>query len=233
MNPGTPEKARYYFAYNIGTDCAGGDQTPLSPEVEGEDVAVSDRLTGLAPVTQYSYCLVATNEFGETFGQPLAFITLPLPPSNVGLPLLEGAPAAGAALSCSDGIWENGPAGFERVWLRDGAPIAKETNRTYAVPDADVGHFLSCQVTAANGGGSSSATSVPVEVLLENETVDTRQVTGDSFAFPAPAPSPSSVPPRQRKHKCLRRKYRHRSFFDGRSKAELRCRRKASSRRTG
>jgi hypothetical protein len=75
LNPGVSEKVGYYFAYNIGADCAGGDRTPANPEIEGEDVAVSDNLTNLAPATKYSYCLVATNSFGETFGEAWAFRT--------------------------------------------------------------------------------------------------------------------------------------------------------------
>jgi len=75
LNPGVNEKVGYYFAYNAGTECTGGGRTPASPEAEGEAIAVSDHLTGLAPATEYAYCLVATNSFGETFGEALTFRT--------------------------------------------------------------------------------------------------------------------------------------------------------------
>jgi hypothetical protein len=79
LNPGSNAKVGYYFAYNLGHDCAGGSRTSPGPELEGEGIEVFDNLTGLEPETVYAYCLVATNEFGETFGEALVFRPPPPP----------------------------------------------------------------------------------------------------------------------------------------------------------
>jgi hypothetical protein len=76
LNPHASAKAGYYFMYNTGASCAGGSRTPAKAEVEGERIAVSAKVTGLSPGTEYSYCLVATNPSGATFGQPVAATTL-------------------------------------------------------------------------------------------------------------------------------------------------------------
>jgi hypothetical protein len=84
LNPGASAKVGYYFAYNVGPICTGGDRTPPGPEVEGEDVNVAGELTGLTPNTEYSYCLVAKSEDGEAFGADLAFMTQSVPPEIAG-----------------------------------------------------------------------------------------------------------------------------------------------------
>jgi hypothetical protein len=80
LNPHARAKAGYHFAYNTGPSCTGGGQTPAVAEVEGEDVEARGELTGLRSGTEYSYCLVAANEVGETYGQPLTYTTEPGPP---------------------------------------------------------------------------------------------------------------------------------------------------------
>ncbi|HET8861956.1 MAG TPA: hypothetical protein VFM94_01750 [Solirubrobacterales bacterium] len=75
LNPHVNERVGYHFAYNAGAECTGGAMTPAGQEVEGEGIAVSAQLAGLAPETTYSYCLVATNEFGESVGEALSFRT--------------------------------------------------------------------------------------------------------------------------------------------------------------
>ena len=85
-------------------------------------------------------------------------------PVNTAAPQLTGTAAVGETLSCSQGGWENGPAGYAYKWLRDGAEIAGQTTSTYKVGTADEGHALSCAVTATNAGGSASATSNTLSV---------------------------------------------------------------------
>ncbi len=81
LNPHSSAKVGSYFEYNSGTSCTGGGETPAGGEVEGQDVAVSGELFGLKSGTEYTYCLVATNASGETFGQPVTFTTEPGKPS--------------------------------------------------------------------------------------------------------------------------------------------------------
>ena len=75
LNPSSSTKVSYYFAYDVGSACTGGAQTAMSSEVEGERIGVSSKLSGLTPDTKYSYCLVATNAVGDTFGNTLSFRT--------------------------------------------------------------------------------------------------------------------------------------------------------------
>lgn len=79
LNPGASAKVSFYFAYKAGSSCLNGKKTGVSEELEGQAIAVSRQLAGLAPATQYTYCLVAVNQFGETFGQGLSFATAPEP----------------------------------------------------------------------------------------------------------------------------------------------------------
>jgi hypothetical protein len=77
LNPHSSAKVGSYFAYDAGTSCAGGSRTLARGEVEGEEIEVSGEATGLQAGTEYTYCLVATNSAGETFGQPVSFTTPP------------------------------------------------------------------------------------------------------------------------------------------------------------
>jgi len=121
----------------------------------------------------------------------------PNPPVNTEAPHISGTPTVGETLTCSDGAWE-GAESFSRVWLRDGSPIEGETEPTHAVRSADLGHSLSCEVTATGEGGSESATSnsVAIPVASEPETAASRagrDSRGDEYGG-APAESPAGEP---------------------------------------
>lgn len=89
LNPAVKAKAGFYFAYNKGAACAGGLQTSLEPEAEVQDKEVSAELTGLEPNTQYTYCLVATNQSGKTVGNTESFTTAPVAPTIQNLSATE------------------------------------------------------------------------------------------------------------------------------------------------
>jgi len=65
-----PGATGYYFVYNVGTSCEGGQQTAPGAAVNG---AVSAELTHLQPFAHYSFCLVATNRYGDAVGSALSF----------------------------------------------------------------------------------------------------------------------------------------------------------------
>lgn len=77
LNPNTSARVSSYFAINSGSSCTGGDQVPTegASEVEGQNIAVSGQVMGLRGGSEYTYCLVAKNSVGETFGQPETFTT--------------------------------------------------------------------------------------------------------------------------------------------------------------
>jgi hypothetical protein len=104
-------------------------------------------------------------------GSAIAFavgvsVPVPLPgaPVNTGLPVVSGATTSGSVLSCSTGAWTASPTGYAYAWLLDGSDVAGQTAGAYTILETDVGHELSCRVTAANPGGSASAFAVGVSV---------------------------------------------------------------------
>jgi Cutinase len=86
-------------------------------------------------------------------------------PKNTGLPTISGSARVWQTLSCVQGSWTgNLPLTFTYQWRRDGAGISGATGSTYVVEEADAGHSLTCEVTATNIAGRTSATSTAVSV---------------------------------------------------------------------
>ena len=81
------------------------------------------------------------------------------PPVLSASPTIAGSPAVGQTLSCSQGVWFNSPTSYTYQWLRDGTVISGATSSTYVVVSGDLGHSISCTVTATNAFGSTPATS--------------------------------------------------------------------------
>ena len=84
LNPHSKEKlTSAYFTFSAGSTCTGGTQVAVEPEVQGEeDIEVRDKLEGLAPGTEYAFCLVAVNSSGKTVSDPLTFTTTAEPESE-------------------------------------------------------------------------------------------------------------------------------------------------------
>jgi alpha-tubulin suppressor-like RCC1 family protein len=84
LNPHSSEKlSSAYFAFNEGLTCTGGGVAPagteFTVELEGENIYVYGAFAGLRTGTEYTYCLVAKNPSGETFGKPVSFTTTAQP----------------------------------------------------------------------------------------------------------------------------------------------------------
>ncbi len=80
LNPKQSARVGYYFVMSKTRSCVGGEHMPDAgrsegEEVEGEHITVRAYLIGLEPSTFYSYCLVATNQAGETYGHAAGFAT--------------------------------------------------------------------------------------------------------------------------------------------------------------
>jgi hypothetical protein len=67
--------------------------------------------------------------------------------------------AATGVASSTTGVWTGAPTGYTYQWLRDGANIAGATAASYTLVAADVGHLVSCTVTATGSGGTGTSTS--------------------------------------------------------------------------
>jgi hypothetical protein len=86
LNPHWKEKLTgAYLTFNAGATCTGAHE---SVPVEGftgqgeEDIEVRAKPEGLAPGTEYAFCLVAVNSSGETASDPLTFTTTAEPRSE-------------------------------------------------------------------------------------------------------------------------------------------------------
>ncbi len=86
------------------------------------------------------------------------------PPVNTAPPQIAGPPIPGARLTCVPGTW-TGANSFAYQWLRDGADRAAGV--TYRPSAVDLGHTLSCVVTASNADGSTRATSATVRIIRD------------------------------------------------------------------
>lgn len=80
-------------------------------------------------------------------------------PANSTIPVLTGSGRLGTVLTCSKGSWTHIPTKYAFQWKRDGVNITGATNAHYLVATADMGHSLTCAVTASNLGGSATSTS--------------------------------------------------------------------------
>ena len=67
----------YYFAYSTGGSCEGSSTTTPVSATSGKARA---EISGLAPATQYSFCLIATNKYGPTPGAALKFTSASVAP---------------------------------------------------------------------------------------------------------------------------------------------------------
>ena len=84
LNPeGKVGESGYHFAYAPGASCKAGGVTSTQTAAEAKELLVEDKAESLAPKTEYSFCLVATNLFGSAFGDPVSFKT------GAGAPVIE------------------------------------------------------------------------------------------------------------------------------------------------
>ncbi len=88
------------------------------------------------------------------------FASFTFPPQNISSPAVSGTFSAGETLSCTSGSWSNDPLTYAHDWRRDGVSTGV-SDQTYVVAPSDVGHALTCAVTAHNPGGTSTAESGP------------------------------------------------------------------------
>ncbi|MFZ1997338.1 MAG: hypothetical protein WAU75_24690 [Solirubrobacteraceae bacterium] len=89
----------------------------------------------------------------------------PNPPSNSAPPVIGGTTQQGQTLSTTNGSWTNSPSSFAYRWKDcngSGAActnISGATSSSYTLTTSDVGHTVLVAVSAANAGGSASASS--------------------------------------------------------------------------
>jgi hypothetical protein len=95
----------------------------------------------------------------------------PPPPANTSPPAITGTPQQGQVLTEVHGSWTNEPTSYKYQWLQCSSlgeaclPIPAATGQSYVPVLGDVGHTIKVEETAANAGGSSSATSAATNAI--------------------------------------------------------------------
>lgn len=99
----------------------------------------------------------------------LSYFAASSAPINVSVPTIAGSASTGNDLTASPGSWMGDiPLVFSYQWKRNGINIGGATSQTYSVVGGDAGHVLTVSVTATNGAGASSATSLGASAVTLN-----------------------------------------------------------------
>lgn len=118
--------------------------------------------------------VTATNAVGSTVARtPAIGVPVLAGPANTAPPAVTGTAAIGSRVTCNPGTWGGSPA-FAYTWLRNGRPIANQTQSTYTLARADAGMTVQCAVRATADGLSTTAQSVavggPARLVILNQT---------------------------------------------------------------
>lgn len=109
-------------------------------------------------------------------------------PASTEPPAIAGTPRVGETLTGSNGSWSGAPTAYSLQWRRcdaagtSCADVSGATGSSYALAAADQGATIQLAVTAANAGGSATATSLP-----------TAPVAAAAVPVPPPPPPTSSA----------------------------------------
>lgn len=119
-------------------------------------------------------------------------------PTNATAPVVTGTRVVGQTLSTTDGTWNGSPSSYTYQWKRDGAAILAATANTYVAVTADIGHVITCAVTALSSHGTSSPVNsngitIVAEIVGDDIQVWTAAGAGLGGSPGARVPSPTSV----------------------------------------
>jgi hypothetical protein len=155
-------------SFEYGTALPYTQSVPCStlPAATGGAQDVSAQLSGLSPNVTYHYRVLASSPSGLGASADAMFTTAVS--SEVALvraqPSITGTPAVDQRLTCHPGTPSGTTARLGYAWVRDLIPIPEASANTYAVKAQDSGHHLQCQVTATDGGGSTTEKSAFVTI---------------------------------------------------------------------
>ena len=174
------------FSYQWMEDCngAGSNCTPIRGAT-GQTYTLTSNDVGHTIRVQESAANAAGTSAPVTSNPTAIVQARPVAPVNLFVPALSGTPAVGQTLNCSPGSWSASPTPtFSYQWQSDGAPIAGATNSTHVVQAADQNRTLSCEVTATNSAGHTSAASAGLTILASprfGNTANLEPVSGTTF----------------------------------------------------
>ena len=116
--------------------------------------------------------VTATNAGGSSIAESApSSIVAQAPPQNTGVPSLSGIANERQVLSVGTGTWTGSPTSYSYQWRRCDtsgsgcSDIGQAAGTTYTLAAGDVGATVRVAVTASNGGGSSTANSLPTATV--------------------------------------------------------------------
>ena len=117
-------------------------------------------------------CTVSATNAGGTTPATSATVgpiaNLPVPVNTV-LPSVSGSVNVGGVLTTTDGTWTGSPTSFGYQWKSAGSNVGTNAN-TYTTVSGDIGHTITCTVSATNAGGTTPATSATVGPITGTPT---------------------------------------------------------------
>ena len=155
-----------------GQNCSDTGTDSNTYQLTGNDVGSTIEVTVTA--------LNAGGSAMETSAPTAAVI--PLPPSNNGLPQINGLAQQGQTLTATPGTWDGNPTTFDYQWQDCDGQGCTDTGtdaNTYTLGQNDVGHTVQVLVTATNTTGPSTP-------VASNQT---------AVVQPAPASPTPNTPP--------------------------------------
>ena len=123
----------------------------------------------------------ASGGHGVATSGPVTVTVIDNNPPTGPVPTLVGAGDVGTALTCDPGTWTGTGISYTFAWQSDGVAIPDTAADRYVVLSQDVGHRLTCSVTARNAAGKKTLISA------------VRMVGGPSGHAPVPAVGPTIV----------------------------------------
>jgi hypothetical protein len=136
-----------------------GEDSPDAKKIADDLRVVQAQTGGISPY-HLDPIVVESDEMAKTLAE--AAPPAGEAPTVVDVPHLS---QEGSVLTCTMGNWTGEPGAYSYQWLSDGTGIGTGTDlNTYSVTGADVGHSITCTVTATNGFGTASSTSNAVVV---------------------------------------------------------------------
>ena len=137
--------------------------------VESDDViAVDTNPQGATELVTAGGRIYVDTTVPETLAK-LGWPPIP-PPTNVTVPYVAGVGLPGDVLTCTMGIWTNEPTSYSYQWMSDENAVGAEQSN-YKIADSDVGHTLTCIVTATNLGGATAAPPSNAVVVVDLKTL--------------------------------------------------------------
>ena len=173
------ETGSYEFVYRASTtECQGEGEGKAGGEAHGiKEELVSNELDGLSPNMQYTFCLLARNEAGETsLSSPMTFTTFTQAPLIEGETFSKVGPSSAAVTSQVD--MENSEGSYYYEYATTSKFSAGEANKTAVTSLAANNQQVSA---SAQITGLRPATEYHFRIIVKNTSGEI--ATGPELAF--------------------------------------------------